>query len=100
MASDSQSDSIDSLINDSADDHGDFIPLILAAVKKVNVSFFLLIFAAFLLISSDVFTHRILDRFQHATSGGIPTSYGKVIQGIILVFCCMILDILGKAGVL
>jgi hypothetical protein len=51
-----------------------------------------------LLLSSDVFVERVLSKIDAAVDMGHPTSYGTVIQGILLVLCALVLDGLTQHG--
>ena len=49
---------------------------------KVLLSLFVL----FIVVTSDGFVDHVLDKFDGGVDGGVPTSYGTVVQGIFLVF--------------
>lgn len=89
-------DSLDSLTSTKPTKSGpdDLIPLLGKTLGSIRYKFFVFLFFLFLLISSDVFVSRLLSRFDHATSMGCPTSYGKLLQGGALIIGGIALDAL------
>jgi hypothetical protein len=77
-----------------------FLTVIGNALSDIPYRFFVLMFLTFLLLSSDTFINRILSNIDNAVDMKSPTSYGTVIQGLLLVFMCMIYDCLIKQQVI
>lgn len=46
----------------------------------------------FIIISSDVFINRALAKFRGAVDYKCPTSWGTFLQGLFLVFACILVD--------
>ncbi len=88
-------DSLESLTTKSP---SDFLSLVGSAIKGVRCKFLILLFVFFLLISSDVFVDRVLSKIDDAVNMGHPTSYGTIIQGVLLIICVMVLDGLTAVG--
>jgi len=59
-----------------------------------------LIFLAYILLSSSVFINRILSTINGAVDYKNPTSYGVILQGILLVIIFVVLDILIKQKII
>jgi hypothetical protein len=64
------------------------------ALEGIQFKFLILFFLAFLGISSDIFINRVLTNFPNAVDTKYPTNYGTVIQGVILVLVCIVLNVL------
>lgn len=54
------------------------------------------LFIIFMILSSDVFLNRILSRFKNAVEYNTITTWGIMIQGIIMVIAMIMLDVLIK----
>lgn len=78
----------------------DFSGLITDALGGIQWQLMLFLFIIFLIITSDVFTHRILSRINGAVDMKQPTNYGVVLQGIFLVLFFTIIDVLRKQEVI
>jgi hypothetical protein len=91
----SDQDSLDSL---KASPPSDFISLLGGMFSGIRCKFLVLLFVFFLLISSDVFVDRVLSKVDSAVNMDRPTSYGTVIQGMLLVMCVLVLDVLTNRG--
>ncbi len=72
----------------------DFITLFTHALEGIKGKYLILVFIAFLGLSSDVFINRILSKFENAVDMKYPTNYGIVIQGTMMVIICILLDVL------
>lgn len=56
----------------------------------MNYKIYLLLFVLFMILQSKQFVDTILSKFNGATTtSGMPTQYGQVIQGIILIISYM-----------
>jgi len=78
------------------DNHDNFITMGIEGLRQLNWKMYGLLFIIFILITSDIFLDRILSRFKGAVSGTEATSYGTVIQGIMLVLFYMIIEFICK----
>jgi len=78
------------------DHHDNFITMGIEGLRQLNWKMYGLLFIIFILITSDVFIDRILSKFSGAVSGTDATSYGTVIQGIMLVLFYMIIEFICK----
>jgi hypothetical protein len=70
----------------------DFTSIILDMLMNVQYKLFGLMFIIFILLNTDVFITRVLATIQGAVDGKTATSWGTMIQGIILVIICIIVD--------
>lgn len=78
------------------DNHDNFITMGIEGLRQLNWKMYGLLFIIFILITSDIFIDRILSRFKGAVSGTEATSYGTIIQGIMLVLFYMIIEFICK----
>jgi hypothetical protein len=67
---------------------------------SVNWKFFIMLFITFMFLMSDIFINRVLDRLDGAVYNKNPTTYGVVIQGLIMVIIMMIFNALIQYGVI
>jgi hypothetical protein len=77
----------------------DLNSVILDVMSHVQYRLFAIMFIVFIVLSSDVFIKRVLDKFNNAVSGSTTTSWGTVLQGVFLVLACLISDILIKQNI-
>jgi hypothetical protein len=70
----------------------DFGSLLLDIFSGIPYKSLILMFIIFIFISSSVFIGRILGKVNGAVNGTQPTNYGTVLQGIILVMGCILVD--------
>ncbi len=89
----------DLLINNNESDHS-FVGVVTDMIGKIHYKLFMFIFIIFLLLSSDTFINRILNRVSGAVEYKSPTSYGVTLQATLLILCCVILQLLIDYGVL
>ena len=68
--------------------------------NKSNIKVCVLLFILFIILSTDVFTDQILSKFNGATSMGVSTSTGVIIQGIFLVIGYILIDLLCRSEIL
>jgi len=78
----------------------DMMTMLNNMIGDIPFKFLFLIFVVFLLISSDTFISRVLGKFDGAVELRCPTSYGTLIQGLVLVLVCMIVDGGIKQGII
>lgn len=79
----------------------DLSPVALGALQQIPFMFLFFIFLIYLLLSNDIYYNRILSKFNGAMSPmGMPTTYGTIITGIILVILVAIIDILIKKEII
>ena len=69
----------------------DLIDALGGGAKNVNFSLSIIIFFLFLFVSSNMFIHQILSKFEDTTKDGQLTVKAVVIQGIVLslLFICI-----------
>jgi len=77
-----------------------FTSIINELMSNVQYKMIFFLFIIFLLLSSDAFIHRVLNKFNGAVSNGVPNSWGTIIQGISLVLAFVMLDILNNNNVI
>jgi hypothetical protein len=58
----------------------------------IRYKFIFILFATFLILQSDVFIERVLSKIDSATYGSTATSYGTMIQGLLLCLVVILLD--------
>lgn len=64
----------------------DLSPVVVGAMKKLPGKLLIYIFVIYLFLSSDVFITRILNNLDGAVGmSNMPTTYGTVVTGILLV---------------
>lgn len=68
--------------------------------KKINFKMVFLIFVIFVFLNTTTFITSILDKISGASSGGVPTEKGILLQGGFLSMMYIILSILMEAGLL
>lgn len=90
------SDSVDGEVSRS----DDLIGLFNTIIGGVQFKFIGMMFLVFLILSTDTFITRVLDIFGSAVSGGCPTSWGTVLQGMFLVLAMLLIDPLIRTGVI
>jgi len=62
-------------------------------ITRVRFKYYLLLFLAFIIVSSDVFIDRVLTKFTGATDYKCANTKGTVIQAGFLVLLCVVLDV-------
>ncbi len=67
--------------------------LVAKSLSKVNYMVALCLFILFVILNNDVFINNILAKVNGAVEYDVPTSYGTMIQGLILIIGFMIMDI-------
>lgn len=77
----------------------DLITIATDVFGGIQYKLFLLMFIAFLVVSSDMFVGRALARINGAVDMKTPTSYGTLLQGIAMIFAVLIMDALIRVGV-
>jgi hypothetical protein len=70
----------------------DFTSIVLDIVSNVQFKLLGMMLLIFMIISSDVFINRALSKFQGAVDHKYPTSWGTFLQGLFLVFACILID--------
>lgn len=91
-------DSIPLVLNPekSGADSQDKPPLLMMVVNafcNIRYKSLLFLFILFILITSDVFINILLKKINGTIDDrGIPTPYGTMIQGFVLVLCYMLLN--------
>lgn len=78
---DSESDSTPLTIKHRGDD---FVGVVSSAVSSIPIRQIIFLFIAFIIITSDVFTTRIMNKIPKATVGTSVSSRGAVLQGLML----------------
>lgn len=78
----------------------DFSVMLKDMVCSFNYKLIFMLFFFFLLVNSDVFMTRILEKFDNAYDYKSPTNYGVVLQGIFLILMYMVADVLIKQDVI
>ena len=78
----------------------DFAGMAKDMICSFNYKLIFILFLLFLLVNSDVFMVRVLEKIDNAYDFKSPTSYGVVIQGVILVMLYMVADVLIKQDVI
>lgn len=71
----------------------DFTALITDGISGIQYKLILFLFLIFLIITSDVFTNRVLTKFKGAVDYKYPTNYGTVLQGVFLVLFYIVIDV-------
>lgn len=79
---------------DTIDKKDNLWSIILSIGSKFDFKMMIILFLLFIIITSDVFVDRILSRFGGAVNLNIPTTWGTVLQGLLLVFSYVLFDIL------
>ncbi len=69
-------------------------------LSNIRYRSYFLIFIIFILVTSDVFANIILSKLSGAEINGMPTPYGCIVQGLVMVFAVAALDGLEKIGCL
>lgn len=83
----------------SKQNSGDLFRMLIDAIGSVQYKLAGFVFAFFILISTDMFIHRVLRNIPDTMDGGQPTSWGVTIQGMFLALAMIIFDALIKMGV-
>jgi hypothetical protein len=84
----------ESLVSDSGMD------MAMAAVCTIPYKFLIILFVAFMVVSSDMFIARILSQFDGAVQMRYPTNWGTIIQGLFLVLAMLLVDGLIRHNIL
>jgi hypothetical protein len=69
-------------------------------LSRINIKVALFLLFTFVILSSDVFTNRILSSVSGAVNGKISTNYGTFLQGMLLAISYIIIDILVRNNVI
>jgi hypothetical protein len=78
----------------------DIMDMILDLVGSVQYKLMGIMLIMFIIIMSDTFIKRVLSGVSGAVDGfGTPTNSGTIIQGLILVLSCIVVDIAIQAEV-
>lgn len=85
---------------DTIDKKDNLWSVILSVGAKFDFKMMIILFILFIIITSDVFIDRILAKFNGAVNLNIPTAWGTVIQGVVLVLAYVLFDILVTYDVL
>jgi hypothetical protein len=67
--------------------------LVSKGLSKVNYMVAICLFILFVLLNNNIFIENILARVNGAVEYDVPTSYGTMIQGLLLIIGFMIMDI-------
>lgn len=78
----------------------DFFSILRSELSCVNFKMGAFLLVIFIFLTSDVFINRILANINGATSYTSATSYGTIIQGIILVLVYLVLDLLIQKNII
>lgn len=79
----------------------DFGEILKHLICDLPVKMAFILFALYLILSSDVFINRVLGRMQGAISGiDTPSTYGTVMTGLLLTLFYMIFDVLVRKQVI
>lgn len=78
----------------------DFASLITDGLGGIQYKLVLFLFLIFLIITSDVFTNRVLTSFKGAVDYKSPTNYGAFLQGIFLVLFYIIINVGIQHGII
>lgn len=70
------------------------------ALGGFSFKLILFLYLIFIIVCSDVFIDKILSKFDSAVDMHVPTTYGTLIQGAILVVSYIFTDVLIKMEVL
>lgn len=70
----------------------DLWTLLSSMISEVNYKLIIALFIIFTFVISNVFSERVIKRFNNTHSGGQLTNYGIMLQGIFLVLGYMIVD--------
>lgn len=70
----------------------DLSSMFLDMFTSIRYKFVFIIFFSFLILQSDVFIGKILSKFDSATYAGYATSWGTIIQGVMLCGIIILLD--------
>ena len=78
----------------------EFSTVIADAVSGVNIKVLVSLFLIFMIITSDVFVTRVLANVSGATDYKYATNYGTFLQGLLLVFLFLIVDVANNYGII
>jgi hypothetical protein len=70
----------------------DFVTVFTEILGNIQFKLFALILIMFLILHTDIFVKRILNKFQGAVDMNHPTYYGVLLMGLFLVIGCICLD--------
>ena len=84
--------------DDSNRKHDDLSSVFVGFFATLNYKILFFIFIIFLFISSDVFIDKALSNIDGSVEYKTPNTKGTFIQGILLVFLYMIIDLVIKLG--
>lgn len=85
------------LTNQTTDD---FTAIFNDALVGIPYKLLIFLFLLFVLVTSDVFTNRVLARFSGAVDHKYATNYGVMLQGIFLVLGYTIIAVLEKQKII
>lgn len=85
-------------IDDDGKKPDDLASAFVGFFTTLNYKLLLFLFLFFILVNSDIFVDKILSNIEGAVEVREPTAKGTVIQGLILVFFYMIVDLIIKLG--
>jgi polyferredoxin len=74
----------------------DFVCATADIIYDFNWKVAIILFFLYIFISSDIYNNYILVLFDGALDGGIPTSYGIIIQALTFVILFMFIDLFEK----
>lgn len=69
-------------------------------LSKINYKIAIFLAFIFVVLSSDVFTNRILSKFSGAVDGKHATNYGTFLQGMFLACAYIVMDALVRNQVI
>jgi len=78
----------------------DFSGMIKDMACSFNYKLIFILFFIFLLVNSDVFMARVLEKVDNAYDYKSPTNKGIMIQGLVVVLLYMVADVLIKQDVI
>jgi hypothetical protein len=78
----------------------DMTSVIVDAFSSIQYKLVGLVFVLFIFLSSDTFIERLLSKFEGAVDYKYPTSYGTIIQGLLLCLGLIIFDALIKQKII
>lgn len=76
---------------------GDLIKVTTDFLGNISYKLIFFLFMAFLFISSDVFSNNVLSKIDGAIELNDVTTYGTIVQGVILILFYLTIDMAIKA---